>query len=219
VGYAGWRVGGYFLAMAGEAGHAAVFTLEYEMQPDDLREIAAGNPRIRRRRRILAVRLGVWVVLAVAVTAAAVVLSIRSVGTDSSRVVVWMVAGALFWLAAATAGVYWWRSSPGRQVRRAWQKTPEFRGRARDHVEPAGVRCVLANGTEHFYPWSVLAGTRETSGAFHLLDANGGIRVVLPKRGLERPDQLPALREYLNRVVNKQPPAAPASTAAGEPQP
>jgi hypothetical protein len=63
----------------------------------------------------------------------------------------------------------------------------------------------------------VLNRIRETSGAFHLLDANGRVRVALPKRGLERPDQLPALREYLNRVVNGQPPAAPASTAAGRP--
>jgi len=188
------------------------------MQPDDLREIVAGNPRMRRKRRSLAARLALWVVLAVAITATAVVLSIRSVGNDSSRAVICIVAGALCWLAAATAGTYLWRSSPGRLARRAWQWAPEFQGRARDQVEPAGVRCVMANGTEHFHPWGVLAGARETSGAFHLLDANGGIRVVLPKRGLERPDQLPALREYLNRVVNKQPPAAPASTAVGEPQ-
>jgi hypothetical protein len=218
VGYAGWRVSGYYLAMAGEAGHAAVFTLEYEMQPDDLREILAGNPRIRRKRRSLAGRLALWVVLAVAITAFAVVLSFRSGGTDAGRAIIW-IAGALGWMAAAIAGVYLWRFSPERQARRAWQKAPEFQGRARDHVEPAGVRSVLANGTEHFHPWGVLAGTRETSLAFHLLDANGRIRVALPKRGLERPDQLPALREYLNRVVNKQPPAAPASTAAGEPQP
>ena len=46
------------------------------MQPDDLREIVAGNPRIRRKRRSVAGRLAVWVVLAVAVTAIAVVLSI-----------------------------------------------------------------------------------------------------------------------------------------------
>ena len=187
------------------------------MQPDDLREIVAGNPRIQRKRRNAAGRLAVWVVLAVAVTAIAVVLSIRSVGKDSTDAVISILVALCFWMAAATAGVYLWRSSPGRQARRAWQKTPEFHGRARDHVEPAGVRSVLANGTEHFHPWGVLNRIRETSGAFHLLDANGRVRVALPKRGLERPDQLPALREYLNRVVNEQPPAAPASTAAGRP--
>jgi hypothetical protein len=210
---------GYYLAMTGEAGHASIFTLEYEVQPGDLREIMAGNPRRRQKRRSVTERLALWVVLAVVVTAIAVEKNSAMVGKDSTTVT-WVFALALFlWIAAATTGLYLWRSSPRRLARRAWQKTPEFHGRTRDHVESAGIRSVYSNGTEHFHPWGVLTRIQETDGAFHLLDANGRAQVALPKRGLERPDQLPALREYLNRVVNEQPLAAPASTAAGEPQP
>jgi hypothetical protein len=69
-----------------------------------------------------------------------------------------------------------------------------------------------------FYPWATIDQVRETTRAFRLHGHSGHVRGVLPKRGLESPDLLPALRTFLNHAVAGQPPAAAASTRADGPQ-
>ena len=104
-------------------------------------------------------------------------------------------------------------------ARAAIKKTPEFQGRTRAQVETSGIRAISANGTETFHPWASIGQVRETTRAFHLLDLDGRVLAILPKRALDSPDLLPALRTFLKQAVTQQPPAAAASTAADESQP
>jgi hypothetical protein len=112
-----------------------------------------------------------------------------------------------------------WQRSPERLARVAIQKTPEFQGRTRDQVETSGIRAISASGTEVFHSWATIDRVRETTRAFHLLDHNGRVRAILPKRALESSDLLPALRTFLKQAVAQQPPAATASTASDGSQP
>ena len=59
----------------------------------------------------------------------------------------------------------------------------------------------------------------ETTHAFHLLDHNGHARAILPKRALDSPDLLRALRTFLKQALAEQRPAVTASTASGNSQP
>jgi hypothetical protein len=104
-------------------------------------------------------------------------------------------------------------------ARAAIKKTPEFQGRTRAQVETSGIRAIPVNGTEVFYAWATIDQVRETTRAFHLLDLGGRVLAILPKRALDSPDLLPALRTFLKQAVAQQPPAAAASTTADESQP
>ncbi len=109
--------------------------------------------------------------------------------------------------------------SPGRLAQVLIQKTPAFQGRTRTQVETSGIRAISATGTEAFHPWAIIDQVRETTRAFHLLDHDGRVRAILPKRALDSADLLPALRTFLRQAVAQQPAAATASTASGEFQP
>ena len=98
------------------------------------------------------------------------------------------------------------------------KKTPAFQGRTRAQLGATGIRTISASGTEAFHPWATIDQVRETAHAFHLLDHNGRARAILPKRALESPDLLPALRTFLKQALARQPPAEAASAAAHESQ-
>lgn len=205
--------------MAGESGPAPVFSLEYEVQPPDLREVIVGTPGARRKL-IAAVALAIsWGLLTASFTAITVALNYPSVVKDSTGAPGWMYAvDLLLWLLTAWIAVTAWRHSAGRLARVAIQKRPEYQGRIHDHVETGGFRSIYANGTEIFFPWATIHRVRETTHTFQLLDHDDQVRGVLPKRGLQSPELLPALHTFLNHAVAGQPPTAAASATAGEPQ-
>lgn len=207
-------------AMAGEAGPAPGFTLEYDVQPPDVREIIVATPGMRRKL-ISGVALTIgWGLVAASFTAITIALNYPSVVKDSTGAPGWMYAVDLaLWLVTAAIALAAWRRSARRMAWVAIQKTSEYQGRSRDQVETGGIRSISANGTEVFYPWATIGRVRETTRAFHLLDHNGQVRGVLPKRGLESPDLLPALRTFLNHAVAGRPPVAAANTTADGSQP
>jgi hypothetical protein len=100
-----------------------------------------------------------------------------------------------------------WQRSPGKLAQVLIQKTPGFQGRTRARVETSGIRAISATGTEAFYPWATIGQVWETTRSFHLLDHDGRVRAILPKRALDSPDLLPALRTFLTQAVAQQPPA------------
>jgi hypothetical protein len=202
-------------AMAGEAGPAPAFTLEYEIQPPDVRELIVGTRGMRWKLvSAVAATIG-WGLIAASFTAITIALDHTSVVKDSTGAPGWMYAvDFVLWVATAAFARAAWRRSAGRLARVALQQNPEWQGRTRDQVEIGGLRSISANGTEVFYPWATIDRVRETTHAFQLLDHNGHVRGVLPKRGLVTPDLLPALRTFLNHALGGQPPAVPANTTA-----
>jgi YcxB-like protein len=206
--------------MAGEAGPALAFTLEHEVQPQDVRELLAASPRVKAKLTIAVVVVMLCGLVAVGFTAITIALNYRSAvfsaagapgGIYVADLALWLVTAFLAWAA--------WQRSPGRLAQVVIEKTPEFQGRTRDQVETSGIRAISATGTEVFYPWATIDQVRETTRAFHLLDHDGRILAILPKRALDSPDLLPALRTFLKQALEQQPAAATASTAADESQP
>jgi len=196
------------------------FSLAYELQPGDIADIATTSPARKRRRIRLIGGLAAWAPLAAAFTAVTVALDRPSVVKDSPGAPAWMYGiDVVTWLLAGVMGIAAWRLSPNRLARRAWRKSPRDHGRHRDELSPAGVTSISPDGSEHFSPWTTLARVLETNNAFHLLTDDESFRHELPKRGLPSPDLIPALREFLNHSVGRQPPAAAQSTAAPEPTP
>jgi hypothetical protein len=104
-------------------------------------------------------------------------------------------------------------------ARAAIKKTPEFQRATRAQVETSGIRAISVDGAEVFHPWATIDQVWETTRAFHLLDLDGRVLAILPKRALDSPDLLPALRSFLKQAVAQRPPAAAASTTADESQP
>ena len=129
------------------------------------------------------------------------------------------MAGLALWLVTAFLAWAAWQRSPEMLARAAMKKTPEFQGRTRAQVETSGIRAISASGTEVFHPWATIDQVRETTRAFHLLDPDGRALAILPKRALDSPDLLAALRTFLQQALAQQPPAAAASTTAEESQP
>ena len=123
----------------------------------------------------------------------------------------WLVTACLAWAA--------WQRSPARLAQLVLKQTPAFQGRTRAQIETSGIRTASANGTDAFRPWATIGQVWETTRAFHLLDHDGRAQAILPKRALDSPDLLPALRTFLKQAVTQQPPAAAASTTADESQP
>ena len=206
--------------MAGGAGPAPAFTLEYDVQPQDVRELVVATPRVKDKLTIALVVAMLSGLVAVGFTAITIALNYRSAVFSAARapggiyvadLTLWLVTACLAWAA--------WQRSPEMLARAAIKKTPEFQGRTRAQVETSGIRAISANGTEVFHPWASINQVRETTRAFHLLDLDGRVLAILPKRALNSPDLLPPLRTFLEQDVAQQPPAAAASTTADESQP
>jgi RimJ/RimL family protein N-acetyltransferase len=177
------------------------------MRPEDLQVlIAASKPRRRRRIRVAA-GLAAWTVIAIGLTAVTVGLDHPSLIKGSSGAPGWLyVIDAFGWLVVVSMAGVTMRLSPKLMARRTWSARPESHGRYLEDVGPRGVASLAPDGTQTYTPWSALAGMRETKDAFCLLGHDGAVHVVLPGRGLEDPQLIPALREFLNHSVNGQPP-------------
>jgi hypothetical protein len=139
--------------MAGEADPAPAFTLEYDIQPSDVRELIVGTPGVRRTFiSTVALMIG-WGLIAASFTAITIALNYPSVVKDSTGAPGWMYAVDLsLWLFTATLAWTAWRRSAGRLARVAIQNSPEYQGRTRDQVETGGIRSISANGTRNVLP-------------------------------------------------------------------
>ena len=206
--------------MEGEAGPAHAFTLGCEVQPQDVQELLAVTPGVKDKLTIAVVAAMVCGLVAVGFTAITMALNYRSAvfsaagapgGIYAADVVLWLVTAFLAWSA--------WQRSPGRLAQVVIKKTPAFQGRTRAQLDSSGIRTVSANGAEAFHPWATIDQAWETTHAFHLLDHNGHARAILPKRALDSPDLLRALRTFLKQALAEQRPAVTASTASGNSQP
>jgi hypothetical protein len=159
----------------------------------------------------------IWALIGAAFTAVIVALDLPSVVKNSSGAPGWMyVVDAVIWFLVVSWGRIVWRLSPKRLARRTWRINVQLHGRHHDEVGPGGMTCTAADGTQVLIPWASIDRIRETEHAFHLIDHRGAVRDALPKRGLPSPDLIPALREFLNRSVDGQPPTAAPDSAAGE---
>ena len=206
--------------MAGEAGLAPAFTLEYEVQRQDVQDLLAATPRVKDKLTT-AVVAAMWCgLVATGFTAITMALNYRSAvfsaagapgGIYVADLALWLLTAFLAWAA--------WQRSPGRLAQVVIKQTPAFQGQTRAQLETTGIRTISASGAEAFHPWATIGQARETAHAFHLLDQNGRARAILPKRALDSPDLLPALRTFLAQALAERPPAGPASTAAHESQP
>lgn len=192
-----------------DASADADFSLTYEVELADLRELQTVNAGRKRRRARVNLALVTSSVVAVAFTAITVALDQPSSGEVSSGAATWMgAADTVIWLSAILAARASWRLSPRWLARRNWHANTEFPGRHQDEVGARGVTITAPNGIEIFIPWTVIARVRETKNAFYLLDESGRARAALPKRGLRSPDLIPALRAFLNNTVSAKPSAA-----------
>jgi len=206
--------------MAGEAGPPPAFTLEYEVQPQDVRDLLVATPRVKDKLTIAVLAAMLCGLVATGFTAITIALNYRSAVFSAAGAPggIYVADLALLLLTAFLAWAAWQRS-PGRLAQVVIKRTPAFQGRTRDQLETGGIRTISANGTEVFHPWATIDQVRETTRAFHLLDYNGRARAILPKRALDSPDLLPALRAFLTQALAQRPPAATASTAADKSQP
>jgi hypothetical protein len=204
--------------MAGEAD--PVFTLEYEVQPEDVQDLLAATPRVKDKLTVAVVAAMLCGLVATGFTAMTIALNYRSAvfsaagapgGIYVADVALWLLTAFLAWAA--------WQRSPAALAEVVMKKTPAFEGRTRARLETTGIRTISASGTEAFHPWATIDQVRETAHAFHLLDHRGRARAILPKRALDSPDLLPALRTFLEQALVQQPPAAAAGTAAHKSQP
>jgi hypothetical protein len=197
----------------------ARFSLDYELQPSDLAEFYRMDRARRRRRTRVLVSLAAWGILAVAFTAITVALNEPSVVRDSSGAPGWIFAvDIISWSIAAGSARIAWRLSPRALIRRVWNASPGLRGRHRDEVSMAGVTSITPAGGETFIPWANFGRIRETEDAFIFLGAKFGRPMcALPKRGLARRDQVPALRQFLEEAVGGQRAAGPSQAAAEPP--
>jgi hypothetical protein len=188
---------------AGDAGPA--FSLEYSLEPDDLVDFYANDLKLRRRRGWTACVL----VLSTAATVTLTIFFVRGVvnAPGPLKPPLILVNMAVLTGLAVYAGRIYWRLAPSRLARLSLKKTPELRGRHRDDIGPEGVTSTSPDGSKASIPWSLIAGVRETSRQFVLLDGDARARGGLPKRGLHDPALLPALGTYIRNHVGAHPPA------------
>jgi len=193
--------------MASEAGPAQAFMLEYEVHPQDVQDLLVATPRVKDTLTIAVVAAMLSGLVAAGFTAITIALNYRSAvfsaagapgGIYVADLALWLLTAFLAWAA--------WQRSPARLAQVVIENTSAFQGRTRVQVEISGIRMVSANGTEAFHPWATIDQVRETTRAFHLLDHNGRARAILPKRALDSPAQLPALRAFLNQAREQQQP-------------
>lgn len=129
------------------------------------------------------------------------------------------VVDAASWYFAVYGAVIAWRMSPKRLAQRSWRTDIRFHGQRHDKVGPGGIARANPDGTQVHIPWASIDHIRETEHAFHLLGRGGYTLAVLLKRGLDSPDLIPALREFLNHSAGGQLASASPGTAAGASQP
>jgi len=198
----------------------AGFSLNYELQPDDLQDSIAARPqRKRQRTRLIFATVG-WALIDAAFTAVTVALDLPSVVKNAEGAPSWMyVVDAAIWFFVACGAVTAWRMSPKRLSRRVWHSNSQLHGRHHDEVGPGGITWIAPDGTQMSTPWANIDYIRETENNLNLIDHHGATRSTLPKRGLPGPDLIPALREFLNHSVNGQPPTATPDSAADESKP
>jgi YcxB-like protein len=194
----------------------AGFSLTYELQPDDLIGLQVPEAwRRRQRTRLMYATVG-WALIGAAFTAVIAAFDLPSVVKDSSGAPGWMYPIDLgFWFVVVYFGRIVWGLSLKRIARRAWRTNVQLHGRHHDEVATDSMTCTAPDGTQVIIPWASIDRIRETEHAFHLIDHHGAVRNSLPKRGLPSPDLIPALREFLNRSVDRQPPTATPGSAAG----
>ena len=190
------------------AGPGTGFSLSYELQRRDLAEMQAASKarRIRRAHQIAAlVALALFGAAFTAITAA---FDRPSLVKGSPGAPGWVYAvDAVTWCLVILAASRAWRLSPKGRARAIWRTAPQLQGHHHDVVDNHGITSTAPDGTQVFIPWAGFARVRETEHGFHLLDDTGDVRGSLPKRGLDSPDLIPALRDMLNRSVGGQPPA------------
>lgn len=182
------------------------YSLEYSLEPADLRDFYSNYGKLRTRRGWMVCALVLFAAAAATLMIILVKGIISTPGPYKQPQI--LVPIALLTGLAISAGRISWRLAPSRQARLSWKKSPELHGRHRDDVGPQGLTNTSPNGTQTFVPWSVIATVGETDRTFVLRDANGRARVGLPKRGLSDPALLPALRTYIREAAGTHPPAA-----------
>jgi ABC-type nickel/cobalt efflux system permease component RcnA len=147
--------------MTGEAGPAPAFTLEYDVQPQDVRELVVATPRVKDKLTIALVAAMLSGLVAVGFTAITIALNYRSAvfsatgapgGIYVADLALWLVTAFMAWAA--------WQRTPERLTGPAIKKTPEFQGRTRAQVETSGIRAIRVNGTEVFHPWATIDRVR-----------------------------------------------------------
>ena len=193
------------------AGPGPSFSLTYEVTAEDLREMLATSPILRRRRRRRAVSFAGWAVLAPVATAG---VAGEGPGPGDASL---LGLAFLFWLLCLISALTMVRFSPRQVARRYLHNHPELAGVHREEVGPSGVTYVMPSGISMFMPWHTLAGVRETDRAFYLLDDEDRCKQALPKRGLAGPDLIPRLREFLAGAIGGAQAAAPPHDPAAEP--
>lgn len=195
------------------------FSLTYELQPGDLQDLFAARPGRKWRKARFIYTTVMWALIGSVLTSVTVALDLPSVVKNSPGAPSWMyVVDAAIWFSVTYCGVIVWRLSPKRLARRAWRSNTQLHGRRHDEVGLGSISCTTPDGIQIAIPWANIDHIRETENAFHLINHRGATLTTLPKRGLSSPDLIPALREFLNRSVNGQPPTADPDPAAGEPK-
>jgi hypothetical protein len=188
------------------AGPGTGFSLTYELQADDLRELVATIAQRKLSRTRIIFSTAGWAPVNAAFTAVTVALDLPSVVKNSSGAPSWMyVVDAAGWLFVAYGAVIAWKLSPKRVALSVWRSDSRLHGWHRDEVGSGGLTSIAPDGTQVSTPWATMASMKETDTAFHLVDSQGAVRITLPKRGLPSPDLIPALREYLKQSVGRQP--------------
>lgn len=171
------------------------FTLNYEVQLDDLVDACKISPARRRRRSRVTWRVMAWVLLSWIG-----VIDLRRGGAPS-----WLYGmNGVTWFIALINGLLIWSLSPRKMAKRAWRQTPTLHGHARDLVGGDGVTRTLPVGTRIYRPWTVFAEVEETERAFHLIDDRDRT-VTLPKRGLADSSLVPVMRDFLYGSVDQRP--------------
>jgi hypothetical protein len=201
-------------------GTGAVFSLRYELRPDDLRELLDAYTSRRRRRITNWFALVGWALVSSALVAITVAIAVPARTNGSAGPPTWLYVIDVAALSLAfQSGRRVWLLSPGRSARRAFHAHSEMHGVHADEVGADGVTSIAPDGRRTFVPWSAVAGIRETEHAFHLTGAEGETVGTLPKRGLESPDLLPDLRAFLHDSVGKDPAPAPPAAEPSTPDP
>jgi hypothetical protein len=186
------------------------FSLRYELQPRDFRDVLGGPPRRRRKRVIYLVVLAFSLYFSPLAAVGAFVLYVQATA-DSVPAIPGSpppdVPGWFYLLGAAGVVVVFlglwsawmvWRLSPARLARRAWRSRPDTHGRHEHEIGADGVTSIAPDGSRKFTPWTAVAGIQETRRSFCLVTAGGDKAVALPKRALPSPALLPELRAFLN---------------------
>ena len=189
--------------------------MSYELTTDDLKDACAVSPQLRRMRahRIRYLIVAGIPVLLITTVAAGLTSRYGLAFHTWSRPFMFGLALPV-WGALAEVAIRLWRLSPEWIARATLRTNPQLNGRHREEISPDGVTTIEPNGTTLFIPWAAIAGIHESERAFHLLGIDGALKATLPKRGLDHPDLIPALHEFLDDSINvqSQPPTTSPNT-------